>query len=207
MFLKGTAAGYTLSSFLRSTRLHIALLDLSTLSMPPDPSTVCNLLLDPACPADVSYLTHIKLWRILPDSTDLGPFSIIRHVRRTMGTLEFDGSDPGVESLDFGSFPALTHPSSISTICYDFFASHEMTDLAALEACILAANMPVLEVSIWVRKPIRGSDIASFVKNVFRRSEPPAVPHPMYSQAEWTALIEEKMPGIVGRGILKITLR
>jgi hypothetical protein len=89
--LNGTAAGYTLPSFLRSTRLRITHLDLSTLSMPPDPSTGCNFLLDPVCPVDVSYFTHIKLWRILPDSTD-GPFSIIRHVRRTMETLEFNGS-------------------------------------------------------------------------------------------------------------------
>jgi hypothetical protein len=29
----------------------------------------------------------------------------------------------------------------------------------------------------------------------------------MYSQAEWTVLTEEKMPGIVGRGILNITLQ
>ncbi|KAF7341383.1 hypothetical protein MVEN_01874800 [Mycena venus] len=208
-------------------RPSITHLELSYLS---PSSPILALLLDPACPFDFSGLKNMKLECLMG-----GTLSAVLHpFQQTIENLEFNVWDDSesCESLNFSSFPVLSHISiggtketviplhralersrrnGIRTICYPNFLPFMVDLMPTFESCILAGDMPELQMvevrprNSWEEedRPTSGKAPRSKKKQfVFR----PPIPVPStYSDAEWTSIIEEKMPRLVERGILVIT--
>ncbi|KAJ7909150.1 hypothetical protein B0H13DRAFT_2015103 [Mycena leptocephala] len=156
-----------------------------------------DFLMDAACPLDLSGLVHVKFrW-----STGAGLYPFLYSFGHTIQSLDIDAADHGVETLDLGSIPALTHlslrgmgnalqwtmersrPSNVRTICYCLASWTGTTGLKAVEPWILAAKMPALQ--------------RVDVKVIFDQ-------YNKFSRTQWSTLIEDSMPQLVKRGILAI---
>jgi len=132
---------------------------------------------NPACPVDFSRVTHVTIGILF--HVEVYPF--LHPFQQTIVCLEFifPRLDPeNLESLDFGSFPALSNitirgfhstlaalqhalqrsrRNTIRTICYYLYLSPDgdMAVLPGLEACILAADMPALRrVEVTAFRPV-----------------------------------------------------
>ncbi|KAF8188940.1 hypothetical protein K438DRAFT_1936240 [Mycena galopus ATCC 62051] len=150
---------------------------------------------------DLSNLSHFKVSFHLSS----GIAELLHSCRHSIQSLELGGSEPEIESIDFGSFPVLSHiilqnvgPALqravensgtiyVRTICYSLTWISGTDSVMHLEAAILAAMMPMLQ---RVEVQINGLCLSPTE----------------YPITDWAAQIREKMPQLDKRGILDITL-
>ncbi|KAJ6538053.1 hypothetical protein B0H19DRAFT_1270425 [Mycena capillaripes] len=200
-----------------SPRLRITHLDLCV------DSSISDFIVHSASPLDLSHLTHLKYYRSSPDA---GLDQVLHIASRTIQSLEFWCMRPVMESLDLGSLPALSHITlcrakalyveaiararTLRTIFFYIFLPEDTMELPDVEAILLAADMPALQkVELQVYGPYKYRDPSIIVPwtsvakwRVFRAeaAEEPSV----HSSTELMALVKEKMPRLMERGILDI---
>ncbi|KAJ6538011.1 hypothetical protein B0H19DRAFT_1270388 [Mycena capillaripes] len=202
-----------------SPRLRITHLDLSI------GSKIFDFVVHSASPLDLSHLTHLKYGCWSPDA---GLPQVLHIASRTIQSLEFWGAGPVVESLDFGSMPALSHITlwsmtaplveaiararTLRTIRFYVSLPEDALQLLNIEAVISAADMPALQrVELRVYGPYKYCDTStiaqwtSVIKTKVFRAE--AVEEPSVLRGtELTKMIGEKMPQLMDRGILFIQI-
>ncbi|KAJ6562072.1 hypothetical protein B0H19DRAFT_92520 [Mycena capillaripes] len=153
-----------------------------------------------ALPVDLSRLTHVTLHRNNIPELD----TLLYTCRNTLQSLDFNGSERYVPSLDFGSFPALSclrlggvgkrlqqaiersgTNTTIHTISYRLLWIGWEGNLRQLESIISAAKMPALRrVEIEIVASSRGQG--------------------PQTDGDWVRGVEETMPQLAERGILTI---
>ncbi|KAF7360851.1 hypothetical protein MSAN_01114500 [Mycena sanguinolenta] len=179
----------------RSHRLRITHLDLFFADTIPD------FMMNAACPLDLSGLQHVKVG--FSGETHLFPF--LYGLGHTIQSLDIDAADAGLDSLDLGSLPGLSHltvrgqgsavqhilqrsrESNVRMICYllgSWRGSACSPILQSFQSSVLSANMPKLH-----RVEVK------MIINQFN----------IHSYAEWTSLIRDSMSQLSKSGILAIT--
>ncbi|KAJ6454371.1 hypothetical protein C8R45DRAFT_601828 [Mycena sanguinolenta] len=161
--------------------------------------TVPDFLINAACPLDLSGLQHVKVG--FSGETSLHPF--LYTFGHTIQSLDIDAADHGLDSLDLGSIPALSHlivrgegsavqhvmersrESNVHTVCH-LLGAWRGTGcspiLQKFQSSILSANMPRL-------RRVEVKVILQFNK---------------HSYAEWESLIRDSMPQLSKSRILAI---
>ncbi|KAJ6538015.1 hypothetical protein B0H19DRAFT_1270392 [Mycena capillaripes] len=202
-----------------SPRLRITYLEL------PISSSISDFIVHSVSPLDLSHLTHLKYDC---SSLDTRLYQILQTASRTIQNLEFWSAEELVdpESLELGSLPALSHitlwgataplvkaiarAKTLRTICFYVFLPKDAMELPNVEAILLSADMPALQrVELQVYWPSEHRDSSTIAQwtSVFKskvfRAEAVEEP-PVHGSTEWVALVEEKMPQLMERGILDI---
>ncbi|KAJ7608879.1 hypothetical protein DFH06DRAFT_190747 [Mycena polygramma] len=185
-------------------------------------SSILDLILDSGGPFDLSCLTHFNSDGIVA----LGIPRVVLSVQHTLQHLEIIGIEPGMESLDFGAFPVLSHitvksiaPPGMDAIAHSARSSVRTitchahlpgwpdmaTQLQDLENAILAADMPELtrvEVRVFRYNPLRTVSRAPRWMTRIRGQRPPVEVEPTVEQL--VAGAKEQMPGLGQRGLLVV---
>ncbi|KAJ6538037.1 hypothetical protein B0H19DRAFT_1270408 [Mycena capillaripes] len=201
-----------------SSHLRITHLDLSV------GFNIFDFVVHAASPLDLSHLTHLK-WNC--SAQDPRFYQFLRTASRTIQSLEIWGTvaEHAVVSVDFGSWPALSHITVYSTTALlvkaiacartlrtirFVFLPEARGQLPNLEAALLAADMPALQrVELQVFWPSKHRDTSSIaqwksvIKTKVFRTEAVEEP-PDLSRTELMAMVEKKMPQLMERGILHI---
>ncbi|KAJ7673206.1 hypothetical protein DFH06DRAFT_1467576 [Mycena polygramma] len=186
----------------------------------PSFSSIVVIPLDSGGPFDLSCLTHFSSGWFLAQLP-----RVVLGVQHTLQHLEIMGLEPGIEFLDFGTFPVLSQitmkligppgmdaiahstRSSVRAITCHAYLPSLATKLVELETAILAADMPKLacvEVRAFKYPVVRAvsmSRVARWTAQI-RGQRTPVEIQPTDEQL--LELAKEQMPALRQRGILVV---